>query len=151
MTLCKTTFSIMVEHCYVEYHYAECGYAEYCGAISTAGARTNFSLQDKTWVEFSTLELAICRLLNLVLSVKLTILKLKTQPKQLVSFLPLAIPLPGRSLTQNSVANLQEQKEKNGKIRFTNFWELIRNLQVITKRLSFHFKLDSSDLDAPQF
>jgi hypothetical protein len=54
----------------------------------------NFSWQDETWAEFTTLEVAIYMLYNFVLSVKLPNLKLKTRPRQLLGFVPLVIALP---------------------------------------------------------
>ncbi len=56
----------------------------------------NFSQQDETWAEFSTLDLAICMMsVSGVINIKLPNLKLKTQPKQLLGSLQLVIALPG--------------------------------------------------------
>ncbi len=51
---------------------------------------TNLSYQDKTWVEFSTLEDAVCMLLP----TKWPNLELKTKFNQLLGSLPLDIALP---------------------------------------------------------
>jgi hypothetical protein len=53
--------------------------------------------QDKTWAEFSILELAICMLCNFGVISELPNLKLKTRPKQLLGFLLLVIALPAYS------------------------------------------------------
>jgi hypothetical protein len=66
--------------------------AEYNGT-----AMDNFSWQDKTWAEFSTLEVAVC-VCAMQLScfeTKLPNLMLKTRPKQLLGLLPLDIALHG--------------------------------------------------------
>jgi hypothetical protein len=46
---------------------------------------------DKTWAEFSTLEVAVCMHGRSLLRVKLPSLKLRTWPKQLLGYLPLDI------------------------------------------------------------
>jgi len=59
-------------------------------------AWTNFSLQDKPWAKFSTLEVAACKNMNLLPGVAIQPnLELKTQPKQLLGSLPLVIALLG--------------------------------------------------------
>jgi hypothetical protein len=46
---------------------------------------TNFSLQDKPWAEFSTLEVAACHAMHLLHSIAIQPnLELKTRPKQLL-------------------------------------------------------------------
>jgi hypothetical protein len=61
-----------------------------------AKAWTNLSYQDKTWAEFSSLDSAVFVLaMNCIHFVKQPNLILKTQPKELLGFLPLAFELPG--------------------------------------------------------
>jgi hypothetical protein len=56
---------------------------------------TNFSYQDKTWAEFSTLEATECVLIHLsCCEAKGPNLTLKTRSKQLSSYLPLAFEFP---------------------------------------------------------
>ncbi len=52
------------------------------------------SYQDKTWAEFSTLDLGACLGCAIVHITKQSNLKLKTLPKQLLGSLPLAFTLP---------------------------------------------------------
>ncbi len=61
-----------------------------------AGARSDFSWQDKPWAEFSTLEVAAFHAMHSLRSIALwPNLELKTRPKQLLDSLPLEIAIPG--------------------------------------------------------
>ncbi len=69
----------------------------YLKGMTSALTRTNFSLQDEPWSEFSTLEVAACNIMHLLPSVAIQPnLGLKTPPKQLLGSLPLVIALPKR-------------------------------------------------------
>jgi hypothetical protein len=62
----------------------------------TVHSWTNFSCQDETWAEFSTL-VVLC-----FFETKMPNLKLKTRPKQLLGSLLLVIALPGTILIYTS-------------------------------------------------
>jgi hypothetical protein len=88
-----TVFNISAERCSRHRHDGDTSVGPQCGLRLRAGeSRTNFSEQDKTWAEFSALEVAALQLL--CSETKLPNLKFKTRPKQLLGYLPLDIGLP---------------------------------------------------------
>ncbi len=90
----------------IEYRYADCNILHRYAAcqvsmlsvvvIAYACTWTNLSWQDEPWAKFSTLEGAACHAMHLLHSIAIRPnLELKTQPKQILGYLPLDIAFHG--------------------------------------------------------